>query len=309
MTAPQEYFVDTEMEGSRLDSFLVRAVPGLSRKKAALLLDKGDVLVNGRPGVKSDILCAGWRVTVLNPVPEAHASPDPDVKFDLIYEDREIVIVAKPAGMHTVPHSIGEKGTLAQGLLARYPEMADVGASPMEPGVCHRLDYWTSGLVVAARDRETFRKIREAFAAHKIRKTYLAIATGHPPDAFSVDAQIGHPSRRSGRVIVGEKRGRSAVAAKTAFRTQKYFEEVALVGAECSTGAMHQVRAHIAHAGFPIVGDELYGGPPTPAGRFYLHAYSIEIEGQSFRQEPVKATCPPPDDFLEGASVRLIEKK
>jgi 23S rRNA pseudouridine1911/1915/1917 synthase len=222
--------------------------------------------------------------------------PPENPRLTVLFEDTHLVAVAKPAGCHASPQRPDETGTVTQRLVAQYPQLAGVGFSPREPGVCHRLDYWTSGVLVAAKDQTSFAAVRQAFDQHAVKKTYLALVTGAPPDSLAADAEISHRSRRSKKVLVGDRRGRGAMPARTEFFVMQRGATVALVRAVCTTGAMHQVRAHAAHAGFPLLGDVLYGGPAEPDGRFWLHAASVEWpHPQTGARLTIEA--PLPDDF------------
>ncbi len=284
MTAqPQVYVVGAEHTDQRLDQF-VAEVTGVSRKRAMALIADGAVRVDGRVLPKGTTLAAGQQVAVV--VAEfGAASPDHELAPAVLYLDDDLVAVDKPAGRHSAPQRAHETGAVAQALLARFPEMDGVGFSPLEPGICHRLDFWTSGVLLAARNQSAFRAVRDAFDRHAVRKEYLALVAGEPPRAFQVDAPIAHPSRRAARVVVGDEKGRGVVPARTEFEVLDQRPGYALLRADCATGAMHQIRAHAAHAGFPLLGDELYGGPPEPSGRFWLHASQLVLpwRGQSLR--------------------------
>jgi len=283
-----------ECAGARLDVFLAANVPGLSRHKAVGLIEAGKVLVDGRRVfLKGMMLSTGQRVEVWRE-DEAAPTSDDGCPLAILYEDDELVAVDKPAGRHSAPQRAGETGTVAQALLARYPQMAGVGFSPREPGLCHRLDYWTSGVLLAAKSQAMFDAVRAAFERHEVRKEYLALASGGPPERFVVDAPIAHPARRAARVSVGAKHGRGAIEARTEFVVVQRGPAFTLLRAICQTGAMHQIRAHAAHAGFPLLGDEIYGGPPEPAGRFWLHA---AVLGLARADAPLLVECILPADF------------
>ncbi len=289
------FFVPPEKAGLRLDRLLAELIPGLSRNRAADLAARGAVRVDDRRAAKGQALSAGQKIKLDYAGPAAITADD-DCPLAILWQDDDLVAVAKPAGRHTAPQRADERGTAAQALLARFPEMAHIGFSPLEPGVCHRLDFWTSGVLLAARNEAAFHAVRAAFDRHAVRKEYLGLAAGDPPEQIAIDAPIAHPSRRAARVIVGGRRGRGAVDARTEFSLLERGRGFALVRATCATGAMHQVRAHAAHAGFPLLGDELYGGPPEPSGRFWLHAAMIELEHPTTR-ELIRIEAPLPDDF------------
>lgn len=283
-------------QGFRLDVYLTRVIPGLSRQKAMAWIATGAVRVDGRRAAKGQILVAGQVVAWTAP-PQTAAVADDDCPLVVLLETEHLVAVAKPAGRHSAPQHADDRGTVAQALLARYPRLAGVGFSAMEPGLCHRLDFWTSGVLLAAKDQDTFRAIRVMFEQHRVRKEYLALVQGAPPPRVVMDEPIVHTSRHAPRVRVGEVRGRGALPACTEFLLQQADRGYGLVKAVCSTGAMHQVRAHAAHAGFPLLGDTLYGGSPEPDDRFWLHAASLALP-QPDGRETLYLVCPPPPEFL-----------
>ncbi len=289
--------VNAEASGTRLDVFVAQTISDLSRKKAALIIEAGQVLIDGRKGRKGDVVVAGQTVTMSMPAGANSVLPDDDCPIVLLYEDEHIVAINKPAGRHCALLKSSDRGTVAQVLVAKYPAMTEVGP-PLEPGIAHRLDYWTSGILLAAKNSKSYAALRRVFQKHDVRKQYLAICSGNPPNSFFIGEPISHPSRRAGHVMVGEGKGRSATRAETQLSTEDRAGEFALVRALCSTGAMHQVRAHLAHAGHPLIGDEQYGGPPEPDGRFYLHAQRIEFPHPA-GGERIQLCCGAPDDFLK----------
>ncbi len=292
--------------GKRLDQFCALAIPGLSRKKTAALIEAGKVLVNGRKARKGDPVDAGQIIEVEAFPVCAYATPDDACPVTILLEDEHILAVDKPAGRHSAPLKTSDRGTLAQALVAKFPEIAEVGP-PLTPGIAHRLDYWTSGILLAAKTRKSYDLLRGAFRDHKLRKEYCAVCVGDPPQNFRVDEPISHPSRRSDRVIVQGAKGRGAAQAQTEFITETQRERYALVRAKCATGAMHQVRAHLAYAGYPLAGDVLYGGPPLPEARFFLHAAAIAFSHPA-SGEMIEIQCDPPDDFkAKAASLSLMD--
>jgi 23S rRNA pseudouridine1911/1915/1917 synthase len=231
----------------------------------------------------------------------------------VLYEDAELLAVDKPAGLHTAPLRPGEAGTLLGQLIERYPEVAQVpGRKPQEPGLLHRLDRDTSGLVVVARTPAAFLELLGQFRAGRTRKEYLAVclpaAEVKPADRFLLASRFAPfgPGRRKVRVVpVGAPqargRGRRQASLKS-YRTEAQVVEahggLVLVRAVIRRGFRHQVRAHLSHLGLPIVGDELYGRP-VPSGapqRLYLHASAVELahpaDGRRLRIE-----APLPLDF------------
>lgn len=261
--------------GARLDQWLARAL-ACPRREAQRLIADGAVRVDGRRGEKGTRLRAGAQVRVDRPPPreaDKRPRPEPDAPLALIHVDEALVAVDKPAGIPTHPLRAGETGTLANALVARFPECAAVADDPREGGVAHRLDIDTSGLVLAARTRLAWTALRRAFSDGAIEKEYLALVAGAPPPRGTIDAPLVHAGRR---VRVAGDRDPAQLPATTRFDVLARGEGVALVRARSASGRMHQIRAHLAHAGHPLVGDALYGGPPAAPGTrgHLLHAAS-----------------------------------
>ena len=201
-------------------------------------------------------------------------APAPEAPLAVLYADELLVAVSKPAGIATHPLHPGERGTLANALVARFPECAFVADDAREGGVAHRLDIETSGVVLAARTRAAWQSLRHAFSDGAVTKEYLALVAGAPPDQGTIDLPLAHAGRR---VRIAGDRDLDALAATTGFETLARGDDVALVRAHSSSGRMHQIRVHLAHLGHPLVGDALYGGPPPVAGTrgHFLHAAAV----------------------------------
>jgi 23S rRNA pseudouridine1911/1915/1917 synthase len=279
-----ELEIEEEDAGLRVDVILVRRVPELSRARAKALIEEGAVRVDGRRVKKSYIVSVGDRVT-LEKTPglvDFYAAPDSGLALDVLVETDGYVVVDKPAGVPTHPLKEGELGTLAGALVARYPEMRDVGYSRREPGILHRLDNDTSGVVLAARDQTTFERLREQLQEGQIEKRYLARCQGSVPAPIVIDTPIANDPRDRRRVRVCEdpreiKRLR-AQTAQTEILTSTPAEHGSLIEVRANNARRHQIRAHLASIGHPLLGDTLYGGPPlAPPNRHLLHALSIQL--------------------------------
>jgi 23S rRNA pseudouridine1911/1915/1917 synthase len=285
--------------GVRVDAFLVGRSVAVSAAAARRLLAETAVLVDGRRGRKGDRLEAGQTVEVL-PVaaPEggegaavAQAPP-----LEVLHEDEALVVLAKPAGIACHPLREGERGTLADALLARFPECASAGADPREAGFAQRLDTGTSGVIIAARNPAVHQALRQLLGGGDSRKHYLAEVVGVPvmaapeagpaidvgADAIVVDIPIGRQGRRGARVVLGG--GRGALPARTEIRVREVRVDTALVEATLAAGRAHQVRAHLAHLGTPVLGDQLYGDSMALAVAsahgvqgFRLHAWRLRL--------------------------------
>jgi 23S rRNA pseudouridine1911/1915/1917 synthase len=243
--------------------------------------------------------------------------------LSILFEDGELLAVDKPAGVHSAPLRRGETGTLLGEVLSRFPEVAGLpGIKPVEPGLLHRLDLETSGILLVARTAEAFRSLRAAFASGRVRKEYTALCAcraearaGERLRMESLFAPYGRGRKRV-RALLPEEEGRQAArsarkAAPGLYRTEAEILEQrgswALVLAFILRGFRHQVRVHLAHLGLPIAGDSLYG-VPVPAGapvRLYLHASAIELAHPA-SGSPLRLSSPLPPEFrlpLEGGAI------
>ena len=287
------FSVDATGEGQRLDAF-VGARLSLSHAAARRLIADGRVRVDGRLRAKGELVHAGQLVTVLQPpaAPAVVAAPSEAAgRLIVLYEDDALVAIDKPGGIPSHPLRAGEEGTAANLLCARYPECADASLDPREGGLVHRLDTATSGVLVAARTRDAWRALRQAFTADDSVKRYLAEVWGLPEDGRIV-AAIGRRGRRGTTVRIDG--GRNPQAAETRWTVLARAAETTLVMATLHAGRAHQVRAHLAAAGFPIVGDDRYGRPgrTEPAG-LRLHAAAIEFRHPTTGTRLVVEAPPP----------------
>jgi len=285
--------VDATGEGDRLDAF-VGARLAVSHAAARRLIADGRVRVDGRLRAKGELLHAGELVTVLRPpdAPAVVAAPDEQAsRLVVLYEDDALVAIDKPGGIPSHPLRAGEQGTAANLLCARYPECAAASLDPREGGLVHRLDTATSGVLVAARTRDAWQALRRALAADRSEKRYLAEVWGQPEDG-RIAAAIGRRGRRGTTVRVDG--GRNPQGAETRWTVVARAAETTLVMATLHAGRAHQVRAHLAAAGFPIVGDDRYGRPGVtePAG-LRLHAAAIAFPHPTTGQR-LSIEAPPP---------------
>ena len=261
----------------RLDTFLRGALPAMSRRLVRRLIAEGAVCVNGRPAAKGVRVAPGDRVTL--PDLPATITPEPGLALAVLHEDDALVALDKPGGIPGHALDPRQRGTAAAFLLARYPEMADVG-DPLAPGLVHRLDSGTSGLLVAARTRAAHRALRAALRARAVEKRYLAWVAG---DASALDgARVALPlahDPRDRRRMVPAAAGMRAWPAETSVMVVSTGRARSLVEATIRTGVTHQVRVHLAARGHPVLGDVLYGGAPAglPRGRHALHAAGLTL--------------------------------
>jgi len=285
VSAVRSFSVGPEDSGERLDKFLVKHCPELGRRGAAWLVERALVKVGGGSAPKGMRLRPGDVVSVLGTWGGA-PSPEPDARLCVCLERDDLVVVDKPAGQPTAPLAPDELGSLAGALLGRYPEMAHVGYRSREPGLLHRLDTRTSGLVIAARHAGAFERLLEALRAHRLDKRYLAIVEageGELPTAGVIDRPLMPHPGRSGRVIVAPF-GVSASgvqSCRSSFRVLERRGRWAVLEVVASRAYRHQVRVHLASAGWPIAGDLDYGGAALDAlaGRHALHASHVAWAG------------------------------
>jgi len=311
------FYVDEEGAGMRLDRFVHERLSFVSRHEITDWIHQGRVILNSRRAKKGILLKAGDQIAVdlQHPIDTPVVVPDPYVPLEILFEDHHLVTINKPPGVPTHPLRIGEKGTIANGLAYRYPEMQSVGFSAREPGLVHRLDRDTTGVLLAARSRSSFDTLRLQFQQHEVMKIYTALVHGHPGQEGGIGLPIGTEGRRSDKVKVVATPGkgiRGLCQAYTRYRSIQHLDTCSLVRVWISTGARHQIRAHMAFLGHPVLGDELYGSVAVCGGkgirvpRQMLHAASLQFSHPGSGQ-PHEIHCPLPQDFqmvLEGLSSR-----
>lgn len=287
--------VPESLAGERVDR-AVAMLTGWSRAEVQSLIAGGEVCVDGSPVTKSHRLAAGARLTVRRG-PAGGSPPRAEaVPIVVRYEDADVMVVAKPAGLVVHPGAGHEHGTLVHGLLARDPRIAGVG-DPQRPGIVHRLDRDTSGLMVVARTPAAHAGLVDALKARTVERVYTALVWGHPVHARGVvDAPIGRSTTRRTRMAV-RREGRDA---RTAYEVVERFlePEVALLDCRLETGRTHQVRVHLAAIGHPVVGDATYGGarPAIAIDRPFLHARRLAF-AHPVTGEPLVFEEPLPEDL------------
>lgn len=265
-------------KSERLDKFLVTCLPEFSRARLQGLIDDGFVLVGGMPAKKSgQMLENGIEVEVHVPPPVPSGLTGEDIPLDIIFENDDLIVVNKPAGMVVHPAAGHASGTLVNAVLGYDPDMEGIGGEE-RPGLVHRLDKETSGLIVLAKNERAHNWLQEQFRLRKVEKTYLALVDGKPPTpAGRVEAPIGRdPSHRKKMAIVSAGRGREAVSE---YKTLEVFKEHTLLEFHPRTGRTHQIRLHCAFLGCPIVGDSVYGKRnfTLEIRRHFLHAFRLKI--------------------------------
>ncbi len=300
MTDRLEEEIPDGLDGERVDR-AVAMLADLSRSAVAKLIGSGAVSVNEAVvDSASRRVVSGDTVTVELPEPvDPRLTPDPEIEFGVAYEDDSLVVIDKPAGLVVHPGAGHGEGTLVHGLLHRYPEIAEVG-EPHRPGIVHRLDRGTSGLLVVARTAAAHAGLVEQLAAHEPQRIYRALAWGHPDsDAGTIDAPIGRSARQPTRMTVTDQ-GRRAVTHYVVDERYDHPRQVALLTCRLETGRTHQIRVHLRAIGHPVVGDRDYDGgrPGLDPGRPFLHAGELRFR-HPVSGDPVAAVSPLPADLEE----------
>lgn len=283
--------------GGRLDHFLVECVPEHSRNRLQQLIRQERVTVDDAVVTKSGFrLDGGEQVEIVIPAPVATDLLPEAIPLDVIYEDSDVLIVNKSAGMVVHPSPGHDRGTLVNAVLAHAPDIKGVGGE-LRPGVVHRLDKDTSGLVVLAKNDQALRAVQLQFKEREVVKVYLALVDGRPPTPSGrVDAAVGRDPRQRKRMgVVSEEKGRTA---QTKYETLKKFKNHTLLEVVPETGRTHQIRVHLSFIECPIVGDKVYGRRKATIkiGRQFLHALKLTLRLPS-EDEQQTFEAPLPDEL------------
>jgi 23S rRNA pseudouridine1911/1915/1917 synthase len=267
-----------EQPNQRLDKFLVSCLPDFSRSRLQSLIQNGFVWVDGKAVTKAGTgLNTGQNVEIIIPAPVPVDLQPEEIPLDIIFENDDLLIINKPAGMVVHPAAGHSTGTMVHAVLAHVKNLEGIGGE-QRPGVVHRLDKDTSGLIVIAKNDRTLHWLQEQFKSRRVKKTYLALVDGLPPTPQGrIEAPIGRDSvRRKQMAIQTLAKGRDAV---TEYRTLERFEKHTLLEVHPLTGRTHQIRLHLAFIGCPIVGDKVYGNRKVSiiVPRQFLHAARLEI--------------------------------
>jgi 23S rRNA pseudouridine1911/1915/1917 synthase len=295
--AARRFTVAASDAGRRLDQYLAAQLPELSRTRIQELIDEGRARVSGRPPRRAHRLAAGEVVEIeVRPRPPLAARPE-DIPIELLYEDPDFVVVNKPAGMVVHAGAGAPHGTLVNALLHRLKDLSSEGGT-LRPGIVHRLDRGTSGALVVARNDAAHRALAAQFRARTVQKTYLALLHGRLLRDIDVIAlPIARDPQRRTRMTARLRSGREA---RTTWRVLLRLDRFTLVAADLHTGRTHQIRAHFAAIGHPLVGDTLYGAPQRPRaggsplpplGRVFLHAARLGFAAPR-TDRPVEVRAP-----------------
>jgi len=305
--ANTEVKVPRELDGARLDKALVALFSGASRAAAKRAVADRAVRVNGRVVAKGDVVSEGDIIAVAPGVFDDSDAltvrAEPDAALDVRFEAAHVLVVDKPARQPTVPLRADETSTLANALAGRYPELVGIGYSSREPGIVHRLDNDTSGLVVVARSHEAFEALKQALQSERIKKEYwLVCAAEGLPDSGTIEYPIANHPKDQRRVYpcihprdVMRYAPRPAV---TTYSVERRVGPWALVRAVAARAVRHQIRAHFAAIEHPLAGDKLYGGPDCEGlERHALHAASVSFNGDGNAAFAFDVRSPLPADM------------
>lgn len=315
MASPTQLKVDAAWP--RLDHFLVARLAGLSRTRIQVLIKTGRVRVDGTRIVKvREPLSGGERIQVDLPAAQEPARPEPeDMALNVLYEDDQLVVLSKPAGIVTHPGHGIQSGTLVNALVGRFDQLSERNGDE-RPGIVHRLDKGTSGVMVVAKTDAAHLVLADQFERREVNKTYLALVWGTPAETGDIKTHLTRDPHNRLAFKTCQTGGRQAV---TAYKVFEYYDGFTLLEVRPRTGRTHQIRVHLAHLGCPIFGDDLYGGVKPPANiaprqrgivrqlrrvlpRQALHAFRLEFTHPT-REQLMSFEAPLPNDFKEAITV------
>ena len=279
--------------GKRLDQFLHEWLPQYSRARLQDWIEQGRVLVDGSPAKRSHLLKGAERIHVqpaeLAPL---RAMPE-DLPLEVLYEDADVVAINKPSGMVVHTGAGRHSGTLVNALLHRFGKLSSVGGD-LRPGIVHRLDRFTSGVILIARSDAAHRNLAEQFASRQVEKIYLALVHGQVKnDEGRITKPIARDPVARVRMTARLAHGRQAI---TSYQVLKRFEGFTFLEVKIGTGRTHQIRVHLASIGHPVVGDKLYGAPASALARYFLHARQITFTSPS-TGERITVSAPMPAEL------------
>ena len=290
-----------ESKNQRLDAFLASSLDGLTRSQAARLIESGEVAVNGKTAGKSYKLAGGEDIAVTLPEPEPVEAVPQDIPLDVVYEDADVIVVNKPSGMVVHPAPGHPDGTLVNALLYHCAGTLSGVGGALRPGIVHRIDRDTSGLIIAAKNDAAHQYLSAQLADHTLARTYECIVVGKlREDRGTVDAPIArHPTDRKRMAVVAG--GREAV---THWEVIARYPGYTHVRCRLETGRTHQIRVHMAYIGHPILGDTVYGAKKEVPGLTgqCLHAVALRFLHPR-THEVVELFCPLPEEFT-----RMLQK-
>lgn len=316
MDFPTQFVVSVEDTGKRLDQFLVTQLPEISRAKVQQLIAEQKIKVNDAGGKASLRLRGGERITILGPArtTQLRAIPE-EIPLDIVYEDEDLAVVNKPAGMMVhagagATEDARNRGTLVNALLHRFGSLSGLGGE-LRPGIVHRLDRGTSGLIVVAKNDLAHRRLAAQFAQRKVKKKYVALVHGWlKADSGRISSSISRDRVRRTRMSTRNAGGREAITHyHVRRRLDSRYGKFSLLEVKIDTGRTHQIRVHLASLGHPVAGDTLYGAPremrsrasksgdlPVSLRRNFLHAAALEFEHPR-TGKALSFSCPLPQEL------------
>lgn len=288
--------------GVRLDKYLSEAYPDITRTQIQKLIETGNVTVNGLVARSSFKLKELDIIEISIPSVEPAVIIPEDIPFEIIYEDSDLVVINKPAGLTMYPAPGHASHTLVNALLQRFPDLEIFGSS-LRPGIVHRLDKDTSGLMVIARNEIARQDLLSQFKSHMVTKCYLVLLKGKlTPGTGAIEAPIGRdPANRQRMAVVSSGR-----PARTDYKVLKYINGCSLVEARIRTGRTHQIRVHFAAIGFPVLGDPIYGMKTALLRRQFLHSCYLQFKLPG-NGETLSFKCDLPDDL--NMALHLLGKR
>jgi 23S rRNA pseudouridine1911/1915/1917 synthase len=293
-----QFSATTEQAGRRLDHVLHAHFPQYSRARLQDWIKHGRVTLNGAPARASRTLREGDRIDVEPAAPPPLRAEPEAIPLRVLYEDEDLVAIDKPAGMVVHAGAGVHTGTLVNALLGRFQSLSALGGD-LRPGIVHRLDRFTSGVILVAKNDAAHRALAALFAGRQVEKTYLVLVHGNvTPDRGRIEKPIARDPRHRTRMTARLGRGR---AAWTEYRVLQRFAGFTFLEVRIGTGRTHQIRVHLASIGHPVAGDRLYGAPAkneiyAPGERFFLHAQRIRFQHPGTGQ-PLEIESPLPQDL------------
>ena len=292
---------NADNEPMRLDLYLCRELAGETRSTIQRLIETEHILINGRPARSSLKLKGGESISVNIPAPTAAVPLAEEIPLEVLYEDADLIVINKPAGMVVHPGPGNSTGTLVNALLAHCTDLSGIGGE-LRPGIVHRLDKGTSGVLVVAKNDRTHNALSAQFSVHSVKRIYQAIVYGNPKeDTGKIEGILGrHPTdrlRRSGTVRQGKR-------AVTRWRVSERYSRLSFLELRLETGRTHQIRAHMCEAGFPLAGDPLY----PDGGRFnnlvdpQLRKMIVKLDRQALHAKVLGFIHPSSGEYMEFTS-------
>ena len=291
---PKQFQFSVVKSSTRLDKYISEVCPEISRTRAQKLIDDGHIRVNGKLRNASYRTNTGDLLQIeIPPAVPSHLAPE-DIDVDILFEDEDVIVVDKPAGLTVHPSPTQQSHTLINAIL---PHLARATGDFERPGIVHRLDKDTSGVMVIARNPVAHEKLADQFKRHSVRKVYIALVKGRlTPEQGIIEAPVGRDTGdRKKMAITGESRGKKAL---TRYRVVRYIDSFSLLEVMPQTGRTHQIRVHLAAIGFPVVGDAMYGVKSPVLSRQFLHAHKLGFQHPT-TGEYVEFVSPLPLDLAQ----------